>query len=85
VGLAVVALLLAVQTPVAASIAGFYLDFSKSVAGGQHVVNVLLVDFRGYDTMGEITVLAVVAVAVYALLRLRGRAVASIEADEGED
>jgi multicomponent K+:H+ antiporter subunit A/multicomponent Na+:H+ antiporter subunit A len=85
VGLTVVGLLLAVQSPVAASISDFYLAFSRSLAGGSNVVNVLLVDFRGYDTMGEITVLAVVAVSIYALLRLRSRAVSSIEADELED
>jgi hypothetical protein len=32
-------------------------------------VNVILVDFRGFDTMGEITVLAIAAVGGYALLR----------------
>ena len=37
--------------------------------GGSNVVNVILVDFRGFDTFGEITVLAVVALTVYALLR----------------
>ncbi len=37
--------------------------------GGANVVNVLLVDFRGFDTMGEITVLSAVALTVYALLR----------------
>ena len=37
--------------------------------GGTNVVNVILVDFRGFDTLVEITVLAVVAIAVYALLR----------------
>jgi multicomponent Na+:H+ antiporter subunit A len=35
------------------------------------VVNVILVDFRGYDTMGEITVLSVAAVGAYALMKLR--------------
>src|SRR5690606_10015584 len=34
-----------------------------------NVVNVILVDFRGFDTLGEITVLAIVALSVYALLR----------------
>ena len=33
------------------------------------MVNVILVDFRGYDTMGEITVLALAALGGYALLR----------------
>ena len=32
-------------------------------------VNVILVDFRGFDTLGEITVLGVVAISVFALLR----------------
>ena len=36
---------------------------------GTNIVNVILVDFRGFDTFGEITVLGVVALAVYALLR----------------
>ena len=40
-----------------------------SEGGGSNVVNVMLVDFRGYDTMGEITVLSAVALTVYALLR----------------
>src|SRR5690606_13343725 len=38
-------------------------------AGGTNVVNAILVDFRAFDTFGEITVLAVVGLAVYALLR----------------
>jgi multisubunit Na+/H+ antiporter MnhB subunit len=37
------------------------------------VVNTILVDFRGFDTFGEITVLAVASIGVYALLRLRPR------------
>jgi multicomponent K+:H+ antiporter subunit A len=49
--------------------APFYLSRSLSEGGGANVVNVLLVDFRGFDTMGEITVLGIVAVSVYALLR----------------
>ncbi|MBX8828670.1 hydrogen gas-evolving membrane-bound hydrogenase subunit E, partial [Ochrobactrum sp. SFR4] len=35
----------------------------------KNVVNVLLVDFRGFDTLGEITVLGIVGLTVYALLR----------------
>jgi multicomponent Na+:H+ antiporter subunit A len=46
------------------------------LANGRNVVNVILVDFRGLDTLGEITVLAVAAIGVVALLKLRapGRA-----------
>ena len=38
-------------------------------AYGRNVVNVILVDFRGFDTFGEITVFAVAALIVHALLR----------------
>ncbi|MGE0801005.1 MAG: monovalent cation/H+ antiporter subunit A [Lautropia sp.] len=51
------------------SIAPFYLSRALSEGGGANVVNVMLVDFRGLDTFGEITVLAAVALTVYALLR----------------
>ena len=37
--------------------------------GGRNVVNVILVDFRGYDTLGEITVLAAAAIGTVALAR----------------
>ena len=40
---------------------------------GRNVVNVILVDFRGLDTMGEITVLAIAAIGAYALIRWRYR------------
>jgi len=38
---------------------------------GRNVVNVILVDFRALDTLGEITVLAIAAIGVFALLKLR--------------
>jgi multicomponent Na+:H+ antiporter subunit A len=38
---------------------------------GRNVVNVILVDFRAIDTLGEITVLAIAALGVYALLKLK--------------
>ena len=34
------------------------------------MVNVIVVDFRGYDTMGEITVLTIAAIGVYTLIKL---------------
>jgi multicomponent K+:H+ antiporter subunit A len=51
------------------SIGDFFLLRALPEGGGSNVVNVLLVDFRGFDTMGEITVLSIVAVTVFALLR----------------
>ncbi|WP_418320443.1 monovalent cation/H+ antiporter subunit A [Piscinibacter sakaiensis] len=50
------------------SIAWYFLDNAVPGGGGANVVNVILVDFRGYDTFGEITVLAIAAVGVLALL-----------------
>ncbi len=44
---------------------------SASLARGRNIVNVILVDFRGLDTLGEITVLSVAAAGVFALLKLR--------------
>ncbi len=55
--------------PVLDTIADFFLLNSLSGGGGSNVVNVLLVDFRSFDTLGEITVLSIVALTVYALLR----------------
>jgi multicomponent K+:H+ antiporter subunit A len=59
----------ALTQPVPDSIGDFFLLNAVSGGGGSNVVNVLLVDFRGFDTMGEITVLSIVALTVYALLR----------------
>ena len=42
--------------------------------GGSNAVNVIIVDFRAMDTQGEITVLVVVGLCVYGLLRARRRA-----------
>ncbi|PLC49635.1 monovalent cation/H+ antiporter subunit A [Pollutimonas subterranea] len=50
-------------------ISSFFVEQSVPMGGGANVVNVILVDFRGFDTFGEITVLAIVALTVYALLR----------------
>jgi multicomponent K+:H+ antiporter subunit A len=50
------------------SISWYFLDQSLPGGGGTNVVNVILVDFRGYDTFGEITVLGIAAVGVLALL-----------------
>ncbi|MFN7155346.1 MAG: monovalent cation/H+ antiporter subunit A [Acidovorax sp.] len=47
----------------------FFLENALTGGGGTNVVNVMLVDFRGFDTFGEIVVLGVVALTVYALLR----------------
>ena len=67
-GLGVSALTWAVLTRPYETIAGFFLDNSVPGGGGTNVVNVILVDFRGFDTLGEITVLAIAAIGIFALL-----------------
>ena len=68
-GLAIGATLYAVLTRnLAQTIASWHLAESKPGGGGTNVVNVILVDFRGYDTFGEITVLGIAGIAVLALL-----------------
>jgi multicomponent Na+:H+ antiporter subunit A len=52
-------------------LSAYFAEHSYLLADGKNVVNVILVDFRGMDTMGEITVLAVSGIGVYALLKLR--------------
>jgi multicomponent Na+:H+ antiporter subunit A len=52
-------------------ISEYFAENSVPRAHGHNIVNVILVDFRALDTLGEITVLALAAVGVYALLKLR--------------
>jgi multicomponent Na+:H+ antiporter subunit A len=69
----VIALLVLVTAAIEhpASAARYFIENSVPAGGGRNVVNVILVDFRVLDTLGEITVLAVAAVGVYSLRRLR--------------
>ncbi|MCV2447669.1 monovalent cation/H+ antiporter subunit A [Paracoccus sp. DMF] len=48
-------------------ISGYMIENSHKLGGGDNVVNVILVDFRGYDTFGEITVLGIAALTIFAL------------------
>lgn len=50
------------------SIADFFIANSKTGGGGTNVVNVILVDFRGFDTFGEITVLGIAGLGIYKLI-----------------
>ncbi|WP_332684168.1 monovalent cation/H+ antiporter subunit A [Bosea sp. (in: a-proteobacteria)] len=82
-GAGLAALSYAVMTwPLAGSISSNFLERAYSEGGGRNVVNVILVDFRGFDTLGEIAVLGVVAITVYALLRRFRPARDSIELPE---
>jgi multisubunit Na+/H+ antiporter MnhB subunit len=57
------------------------IEQSLSEGKGRNVVNVILVDFRGFDTLGEITVLAAAAIGAVALARVGRRA--AVERKEG--
>lgn len=67
-GAGVTALMWAVLTRPNASIAWYYLAESVVRGGGANVVNVILVDFRGFDTFGEITVLGIAAIGALSLM-----------------
>ncbi len=51
-------------------ISHYFIENSKKLGGGTNVVNVILVDFRGLDTLGEISVLGIAALGVYAMIKL---------------
>ena len=50
-------------------LADYYAEMGPRIAHGRNIVNVILVDFRALDTLGEITVLATAAIGVRAILR----------------
>jgi multicomponent Na+:H+ antiporter subunit A len=69
-GVTVTALVLvAMANRTESALAPYFNANAKPLAQGGNVVNVILVDFRGIDTFGEITVLAAAGIGVYALLR----------------
>lgn len=63
--------LTATALPGASRLAPYFAASSLELAKGRNIVNVILVDFRALDTFGEIIVLAVAAIGIYALLKLR--------------
>jgi len=71
-GSVMAALVMAAQSVrVEPSLASFFEANSLSKGHGRNIVNVMLVDFRAFDTMGEIAVIGIAAVGVYALLHAR--------------
>jgi multicomponent Na+:H+ antiporter subunit A len=70
-GILIGALVLLVSTQeTAPELREYFAEFARTLGHGRNVVNVILVDFRAFDTMGEITVLATAAIGVRALLRI---------------
>ncbi|APH03869.1 Na+/H+ antiporter subunit A [Bacillus weihaiensis] len=58
---------------VSETISTYFIENSYELAGGKNMVNVILVDFRGFDTLFEITVLGIAALGIYSMIRLRVR------------
>ena len=79
-------LLRVVELPFNGELTRFFSEHSKLVAHGANVVNVIIVDFRGVDTLGEIAVVTITGLAILALIRLRaapaGRTANDPEAEE---
>ncbi|HEX7280889.1 MAG TPA: hydrogen gas-evolving membrane-bound hydrogenase subunit E, partial [Vicinamibacterales bacterium] len=70
-GVLIGALVLSVSTTAtAARLREYFVEFAPTLAHGRNIVNVILVDFRAFDTLGEITVLATAAIGVRALIRV---------------
>jgi multicomponent Na+:H+ antiporter subunit A len=66
-----VLVLFAIDLPFHSTISEYFLANAVDGAHGRNIVNVILVDFRAIDTLGEITVLALAGVGGYALLKLK--------------
>ncbi len=85
-GIGLATLAYAIMTrPEPGSIGRFFIENAYTLGGGTNVVNVILVDFRAFDTLGEITVLGIVAITVYALLRRFRPAAESIPVPEQQE
>ncbi|QFY59466.1 putative monovalent cation/H+ antiporter subunit A [Rhizobium grahamii] len=64
-------LMKATERPLDMALSDFFNTYSKAIAHGANVVNVIIVDFRGTDTLGEIAVVAMTGLAILALIRVR--------------
>jgi multicomponent Na+:H+ antiporter subunit A len=71
-GLMTLLVLATFSETVRATISSYFLERSLPDAHGRNVVNVILVDFRALDTLGEIAVLALAGLGVLVLLRIHG-------------
>lgn len=73
VGVGVTALMFTVlQSDLDMRLSDFFTQTSVPLAHGHNIVNVILVDFRGLDTLGEISVVMTTGIAILALIRIRG-------------
>ena len=74
IGVGVVVTLITIasySTKLSSSISQYYIENVYEEAAGKNMVNVILVDFRGFDTLFEICVLAIAALGIFAMIKLR--------------
>lgn len=69
-GIMTYVVLIVTSHPLDSELRQYFAENSYTLGKGRNVVNVILVDFRALDTMGEITVLGIVSLGIFALLRL---------------
>ncbi|MEM8814155.1 MAG: putative monovalent cation/H+ antiporter subunit A, partial [Pseudomonadota bacterium] len=67
------AMIAVAANPIDLRLSEFFIEYSRPIAHGRNIVNVILVDFRGLDTLGEIAVVMVAGLAVLALIRVRAK------------
>jgi multicomponent Na+:H+ antiporter subunit A len=72
----------AVPMQLSPPISQYFLENSLPLAFGANVVNVILVDFRSLDTLGEITVLIIAAISILGLIRLRPNVVRPFSSED---
>jgi len=72
-GMMTVLVLIAQKIQLFPTISTYFAENSVPLAHGRNIVNVILVDFRAIDTLGEITVLSSAAIGVFAMLKLKMR------------
>ncbi|ODN68873.1 putative monovalent cation/H+ antiporter subunit A [Methylobrevis pamukkalensis] len=75
-------LLSVTQVPFNRKLTDFFDAYSLTIAHGRNIVNVIIVDFRGLDTLGEITVVMITGLAILALVRISGRARIAVVPEE---
>ncbi|MEJ8473910.1 putative monovalent cation/H+ antiporter subunit A [Roseibium algae] len=72
VGVGIALTLMAItQQPFDSRLSDFFTAYSRTIAHGRNIVNVIIVDFRGFDTLGEIAVVVLTGLCVLALIRIK--------------
>ncbi|WP_417693333.1 putative monovalent cation/H+ antiporter subunit A [Roseibium sp.] len=86
VGLGVMLTLMSItQQPFDTSLSDFFAQYARVIAHGRNIVNVIIVDFRGVDTLGEIAVVVLTGLCVLALIRVKTKTTSAQDEGAGEE